>query len=114
MRRPAAAALVSVGGAAGGGGAGGVVDIDIGQTAVTTITTTGDMSTGVLLQSVGGGGGNGGLTEAARSPIHATGVGLCKYAVETAAQISTKKGIIGDDNFKKIYDKMKGWVKDFF
>ncbi|MCP4567456.1 MAG: cell division protein FtsA, partial [FCB group bacterium] len=58
--------------------------------------------------------GFGGLTEAARSPIHATGVGLCKYAVETAAQKSTKKGIMGDDNFKKIFDKMKGWVKDFF
>ncbi len=28
--------------------------------------------------------GFGCLTEAARSPIHATGVGLCKYAVETA------------------------------
>jgi len=58
--------------------------------------------------------GFGGLTEAARSPIHATGVGLCKYAVKTYKRKKTRKAFAGDDNFKKIVDKMKNWVKEFF
>jgi cell division protein FtsA len=57
--------------------------------------------------------GFGGLTEAAKSPIHSTGVGLCMFGKE---QAKTKKGRIsgGDDNFRKIFDKMKSWVKEFF
>ncbi len=58
--------------------------------------------------------GFGGLTEAAKSPIHATGVGLCMYAMEQSGNRKTKKSIGGDDNFKKIFDKMKIWVKEFF
>lgn len=59
--------------------------------------------------------GFGGLTEAAKSPIHATGVGLCMYGVEQSKKSTKgKKTMQGDDNFKKIFDKMKSWVKEFF
>jgi len=57
--------------------------------------------------------GFGGLKEAAKSPIHATGVGLCMYGYEHAAQGSTqhKKP---DESFKSILGKMKSWVREFF
>ncbi|MBN1980305.1 MAG: cell division protein FtsA [Chitinivibrionales bacterium] len=58
--------------------------------------------------------GFGGLTEAARSPIHATGVGLCKYAVDIMEEIKSKKNMTTDDSFKKIFEKMKIWVREFF
>lgn len=58
--------------------------------------------------------GFGGLTEAAKSPIHATGVGLCMYGVMHDKGKKGKKGSVGDDSFKKIFDKMKVWVKEFF
>jgi cell division protein FtsA len=59
--------------------------------------------------------GFGGLTEAAKSPIHATGVGLCIYGVRhDSGAKKGKKSFAGDDNFKKIFDKMKVWVKEFF
>jgi cell division protein FtsA len=57
--------------------------------------------------------GFGGLTEAARSPIHATGVGLCKFAAATRGE-KKAKAFSGDDTFKKIFEKMKNWVKEFF
>jgi cell division protein FtsA len=58
--------------------------------------------------------GFGGLTEAAKSPVHATGVGLCLYGVKNAKAKKGKRGGGQDDNFKKIFDKMKIWVKEFF
>jgi cell division protein FtsA len=58
--------------------------------------------------------GFGGLTEAAKSPVHATGVGLCMYGMEQMKNRKGKKVMSGDDNFKKIFDKMKSWVKEFF
>ena len=58
--------------------------------------------------------GFGGLTEAARSPIHATGVGLCMYGVESSKSRRGKKGYLGDGSFNKIWDRMKGWLKEFF
>ncbi len=58
--------------------------------------------------------GFGGLTEAAKSPEHATGVGLCMYGVEQLKNRKGKKPLVGDDNFKKIFDRMKTWVKEFF
>lgn len=58
--------------------------------------------------------GFGGLTEAAKSPIHATGVGLCMYGMEQSKNRKGKKTLSGDDNFKKIFDRMKTWVKEFF
>jgi cell division protein FtsA len=58
--------------------------------------------------------GFGGLTEAARSPIHATGVGLCMYAAEQGKDKKTRKSMGGDDTFRKIFDRMKAWVSEFF
>jgi cell division protein FtsA len=58
--------------------------------------------------------GFGGLTEAAKSPVHATGVGLCMYGVKHAKAKKGRKGGSQDENFKKIVDKMKLWVKEFF
>lgn len=58
--------------------------------------------------------GFGGLTEAASSPIHATGVGLCKYAIETREDKKVRKPFVAEDNFKKIFEKMKNWVKEYF
>jgi cell division protein FtsA len=58
--------------------------------------------------------GFGGLTEAAKSPVHATGVGLCMYGMEQMKNRKGKKIINGDDNFKRILERMKSWVKEFF
>lgn len=58
--------------------------------------------------------GFGGLTEAAKSPVHATGVGLCMYGMEQMKNRKGKKIIGGDDNFKRILERMKSWVKEFF
>lgn len=58
--------------------------------------------------------GFGGLAEAARSPIHATGVGLCKYAMEKNYRTPGEPTLVGDDGFKNILDKMTKWVKEFF
>ena len=58
--------------------------------------------------------GFGGLTEAAKSPIHATGIGLCMYAVEQSKKHGPKKSLGGEDAFGKILDRMKSWVKEFF
>ena len=57
----AAAVSVGLGGSGGGGGAGGIVT----ATVASQVLTTGDDSTGVLVQSVGGGGGNGGFNVSA-------------------------------------------------
>jgi hypothetical protein len=51
------AVSVGVGGSGGGAGAGGVVDSTING----NVTTRGDLSTGMVVQSVGGRGGNGGF-----------------------------------------------------
>lgn len=56
----------------------------------------------------------GGLTEAAKSPVHATGVGLCMYASEGETHIAGKKSSGGDDGLHKAFDKMKSWVREFF
>jgi cell division protein FtsA len=58
--------------------------------------------------------GFGGLTDVAKSPAHATGVGLCLYGKMHDKPSKTKNEGSGDDNFKNILDKMKIWVKDFF
>jgi cell division protein FtsA len=58
--------------------------------------------------------GFGGLKEAAMSPIHATGVGLCMYASEQAQKQRGKKNLGGDDSFGRIFDRMKSWLKEFF
>lgn len=59
--------------------------------------------------------GFGGLTEAAKSPMHATGVGLCMYGLEQKMKLPVKKRpFTGDDTFRKIFERMKAWVKEFF
>jgi cell division protein FtsA len=58
--------------------------------------------------------GFGGLTEAARSPLHATGVGLCMYGIEQGKTRKPKRKVGGDDTFKRILENMKTWIKDFF
>ncbi|MBD3240953.1 MAG: cell division protein FtsA [Chitinivibrionales bacterium] len=58
--------------------------------------------------------GFGGLREAASSPIHATGVGLCMYAMEQVGKQKGRKGIGGDDSFRRIFDRMKSWIREFF
>ncbi len=58
--------------------------------------------------------GFGGLTEAAKMPIHATGVGLCMYGVEQRQKTKSKKSIGGEDTFRRIFARMKAWVKEFF
>ncbi len=65
--------------------------------------------------------GFGGLTEAARTPIHATGVGLCLYGIEQMNKKKSGKGKGrgpkspgGDDSFRRILDRMQSWVKEFF
>lgn len=58
--------------------------------------------------------GFGGLTEAAKSPVHATGVGLCMYGLEQMKDRRNRKSFGGEDNFKKIFDRMKSWIKEFF
>ncbi len=58
--------------------------------------------------------GFGGLTEAAKSPVHATGVGLCMYGLEQKKNRRNRKSFGGEDSFKKIFDRMKSWIKEFF
>ncbi len=58
--------------------------------------------------------GFGGLKEAAASPIHATGVGLCMYAMEEARKVKGRRGMGGDDTFHRIFVRMKAWVREFF
>jgi cell division protein FtsA len=58
--------------------------------------------------------GFGGLTEAAKSPAHATGVGLCMFGLEQRNRSKTKRSFAGEDSFVRIFDKMKQWVKEFF
>ena len=63
----AAGLFVAVGGQGGSGGAGGEVSVEQGwyTDTLSTITTYGDFSHGILAQSVGGGGGNGGYAKSA-------------------------------------------------
>ncbi|WP_124668506.1 autotransporter outer membrane beta-barrel domain-containing protein [Burkholderia sp. Bp8986] len=56
----ASGAEVTIGGVGGGGGDGGAVTFSSGNGSGSTITTNGDYSPAVLMQSIGGGGGNGG------------------------------------------------------
>ena len=58
--------------------------------------------------------GIGGLTEAAKSPIHATGVGLCMYGLEQQKKPKGGRIFGRGDNFKRIVERMKAWVREFF
>ncbi len=67
----AGAVTVGLGGEAGGGGNGGAVKAQVGA----DVTTEGEHSSGVLIQSVGGGGGNGGFSVSAGAAVAGTGSG---------------------------------------
>ena len=58
----------------------------------------------------------GGLTEAARSPAHATGIGLCMFAVEARAENSKKgrKSGGGNAGYHQTIDKVKDWFRKYF
>jgi cell division protein FtsA len=58
--------------------------------------------------------GFGGLTEAARSPVHATGVGLCLYGAAMSTAKKGKRQYLPGGSFKQVWDRMKGWLKEFF
>ncbi|MBN1576728.1 MAG: cell division protein FtsA [Chitinispirillaceae bacterium] len=58
--------------------------------------------------------GFGGLTEAAQSPVHATGVGLCMYGMEQRRRAKGRGRFRGGDLFRHIFERMKTWVKEFF
>lgn len=75
------AASIGIGGEGGDGGIGGAVDVSIGQTGASSVSTGGDQSVGVLLQSVGGGGGNGGTTIAGAASGGGGGSGAVSTAV---------------------------------
>jgi len=56
----------------------------------------------------------GGLTEAARSPAHATGIGLCMYAAEMCGSEKKGKKSGGGNGYHSAIDKMISWAKEFF
>ncbi|MCE0497179.1 MAG: hypothetical protein LV481_04445 [Methylacidiphilales bacterium] len=80
---------VGLGGAGGGGGGGGTVDATIGSVATGSddVTTSGDGSSGVIIQSIGGGGGNSGLTVAAG--VAGGGLGAGGVSVSVGATSGT-------------------------
>ena len=58
----------------------------------------------------------GGLTEKAKSPMHATGIGLCMFAAEAYANGDSKgkKRSKGDGGYQKSLEKMKNWFGKYF
>lgn len=58
--------------------------------------------------------GFGGLAETAKSPVHATGVGLVHYGARHGGESKGIGAFGGDDHFSKIFGKMKEWIKEFF
>ncbi|MZQ90904.1 hypothetical protein GVY41_17445 [Frigidibacter albus] len=68
---------VGIGGSAGTGGDGARVDSDVAG----DMTTSGDSSTGVLVQSVGGGGGNGGMNVSGALSFAGTGSGAAAIGI---------------------------------
>jgi cell division protein FtsA len=57
----------------------------------------------------------GGLTDVARSPVHATGIGLCMYAADSySGDKKGKKTSGADGGYRRAIDKMISWAKEFF
>jgi len=92
-------ASVGVGGKGGGGGQGGTVLVDNAG----TITTKGDLSYGVLAQSVGGGGGNGGWAVAAGLTLAPEGGISAAVAVGGDGGSGSKGGNVTVVNSGSIY-----------
>ena len=81
---------VALGGSGGAGGAGGSVTASL--LAGSTVTTTGEDSTGVLFQSVGGGGGNGGFTVSAAGNGAGVGNGGVSVGLGGAGGLGSQSG----------------------
>ncbi|MBI3753332.1 MAG: cell division protein FtsA [Deltaproteobacteria bacterium] len=56
--------------------------------------------------------GIGGLVDVVRSPMYSTGVGLVLYGKRQAAITMFERG--DKQIFNKLFERMKGWVKEFF
>ncbi|HAG50189.1 MAG: cell division protein FtsA [Deltaproteobacteria bacterium GWC2_42_51] len=56
--------------------------------------------------------GIGGLVDVVKSPMYSTGVGLVLYARKHAATAMFERG--DRQTFNKLFDRMKGWIKEFF
>ena len=59
-------------------------------------------------------GGFGGLTETARSPHHATGVGLVRYGMMQHDDNTGSVRLRNEESFNRIFRRMKEWIKEFF
>jgi len=77
-------AQVNMGGDAGNGGTTGTAAANVSSGA--TVTTYGDHSMGVVVQSIGGGGGNGGSVH---SYSHATGAGTAANSIDEDGSLSS-------------------------
>src|SRR3990172_9369518 len=56
--------------------------------------------------------GIGGLVDVVKSPIYSTGVGLVLYGKKHSTMVLFERG--GRQIFNKLFDRMKGWMKEFF
>lgn len=57
--------------------------------------------------------GFGGLTDPAKSPIHATGIGLILYALDNRVKHEGLTGATDENLFHKILERMKSWFEEF-
>ena len=56
--------------------------------------------------------GIGGLVDVVKSPMYSTGVGLVLYGKKHSTTVMFERG--DKQIFNKLFDRMKGWVKEFF
>lgn len=56
--------------------------------------------------------GIGGLVDVVKSPMYSTGVGLVLYGKKHAAVNMFERG--DKQTFNKLFERMKGWIKEFF
>ena len=56
--------------------------------------------------------GIGGLIDVVKSPMYSTGVGLVLYGKKHSTTVMFERG--DKQIFNKLFDRMKGWVKEFF
>ncbi len=56
--------------------------------------------------------GIGGLVDVVRSPMYSTGVGLVLYGKKHSTTLAFERG--DKQIFNKLFERMKGWVKEFF
>ncbi|WP_343794933.1 autotransporter outer membrane beta-barrel domain-containing protein, partial [Brevundimonas terrae] len=95
---------VSLGGSAGIGGTGGDVTSDI----LGTIATTGDMSSGLVAQSIGGGGGTGGFSVAGGIAGAAFGAGAINVGLGGSGGGGGNAGVVDLDlTFSQIIDGLE-------